>query len=79
MGNWLPLPEEKNWSFTDLNEIEIKGKRDRGKGRDCRGQGLDGGKEIIFCDGEMVYYNNGEMLCDILLLEHSSVDRKSVV
>ena len=34
--------------FTDLKEIEIEVKRDRGKGRDWW-QGWDGGKEIIFC------------------------------
>ena len=72
LGNRLSLPEEKYWSFTDWKEIEIEGKGDRVKGRDWW-QEWDGGKEIIFCNGEMVYYNNGEMLCDILLLEHSSV------
>ena len=48
LGNWLSLPEEKNWSFKDLKEIEIEGKRDRGEGRDWW-QEWDGGKEIIFC------------------------------
>ena len=46
LGNWLPLPEEKNRNFIDLNETEIEGNGDRDRGRECRGQGREAKSRI---------------------------------